>query len=469
VQFLSGGWVERNLPSNHRRKSNTYIFPNDVLSTLLQMAGGDPGTVHSGKAGAPYGNALWNYIRNSVTTDNTPETPHQLVRKVSYGPDWFFDVQQDKVLKHFYTGDTPMLVPRLYEPIWPKDGDLVMDTTYLSVQPCRPNGKPSNCCSLNIHHDWQERVPLEGDCDDLRREAQNLFEIEGGCPRDSSGRHLNRVCHESGDVRGNVSPAKLALWSHLGAAGPFVNSHGQPIGTELPMKCICRGLLNGTSADDVDYFTVGNLGQSLCGKSKFGFRPLQTVACDGTFALGKPPTDAILAGHEREGYDMTTYNKILLYERHRFSMLVTPEFVSTMVSYTQRSGNHTEWPAMGKFPFHGIADTCKAKGVSNVPFMSLAITPYIPGTPDPSVPWKNLAPFLGLCTPFTATKHFCASHQNAVLKPVVEWHIDRHEPYGTFDDGTKWMSMSWFECVTKCKREPLGTAYIGDGPHGLVV
>jgi hypothetical protein len=125
VQFMTGGWLDNNLPANRKHKSNTYIFPSDIAPTLLDMAGGDVNLLLDGKTGATYGNPLWEYISNSV--DPAKETAaKQLVRKVSYTKDFFFDVQADRTMKNFYSGDTPLLVPRLWEPIWPKDGDLLM-------------------------------------------------------------------------------------------------------------------------------------------------------------------------------------------------------------------------------------------------------------------------------------------------------------------------------------------------------
>ena len=216
-QFISGGWIDQQLPAVRKAQSNTYIFPNDIAPTLLEMAGGDVSFLLGGNKGAPYGSPMWKYIKNSIDPTMSLST-HQRVRKVSYTPDMFFDVQEARTMKFFYTGSNPMLVPRLYEPVWPKTGDLIMDTVYTSVKPCRPNGVASDCCSLNIELDWQETTPLLADCQAMRLEAQNLFAIEGGCPKDSKGRNTNLICLESGDVNGTF-PKDLTLWTHYGAAG----------------------------------------------------------------------------------------------------------------------------------------------------------------------------------------------------------------------------------------------------------
>jgi len=42
-------------------------------------------------------------------------------------------------------------------------------------------------------------------------------------------------------------------------------------------------------------------------------------------------------------------------------------------------------------------------------------------------------------------------------------------PYGTFSDGNVWESLTLPECWEKCPIQAEGTAYIGDGPHGLTV
>lgn len=123
---------------------------------------------------------------------------------------------------------------------------------------------------------------------------------------------------------------------------------------------------------------------------------------------------------------------------------------------------------MGKFPFNGAMDTCKEKNVVTVPFPVQAITPYMFGTRDPSIPFEEL-PFIGLCSPATATQYFCPSHQNAELKGVVRWSFNKLNLHGVFVDDSKWKPMGLIECTLKCRRVPEGTAYIGDGPHGLVV
>jgi Sulfatase len=125
VQFMTGGWLEKNLPANRLYKSNTFIFPSDIAPTLLGMAGANVSLLLDGKKGAPYGNAMWNYIRNSVDPTKA-QHPEQMVRKVSISNDLFFDVQENRTLKNIYTGETALQTPRLWDPIWPKNGDLLM-------------------------------------------------------------------------------------------------------------------------------------------------------------------------------------------------------------------------------------------------------------------------------------------------------------------------------------------------------
>lgn len=124
MQFMSGGWLDNNLPAGRSFKSDTYIFPHDIAPTLLAMADADVDKLLGGKSGAVYGNAMWEYIKESVSP--LPQAETQKVRKVSYTKDFFFDVQANRTMKNFYTGDTPQNVPRLWEPVWPRKGDLLM-------------------------------------------------------------------------------------------------------------------------------------------------------------------------------------------------------------------------------------------------------------------------------------------------------------------------------------------------------
>jgi hypothetical protein len=125
VQFLTGGWLEKNLPANRLYKSDTFIFPNDIAPTLLGMVGANVSLLLEGKKGTPYGNALWNYISNSINPTKVG-SPKQLVRKVSISKEYFFDVQENRTLKKIYTGENAVQMPRLWAPIWPKNGDLLM-------------------------------------------------------------------------------------------------------------------------------------------------------------------------------------------------------------------------------------------------------------------------------------------------------------------------------------------------------
>jgi len=117
--------LDKRLPSDRKYKSDTYIFPQDIAPTLLDMAGGDIALLLGDNAGANYGNAMWEYIERSVDPAKEGEQK-QKVRKVSYSKHLFFDVQTNRTMKNIYTGDEPQNVPRLWEPIWPKEGDLLM-------------------------------------------------------------------------------------------------------------------------------------------------------------------------------------------------------------------------------------------------------------------------------------------------------------------------------------------------------
>ena len=131
VQFMTGGWIDQNLPAKRRYKSETNIFVNDVTPTLLEMAGADVSFLLGNNKGAPYGTPLWKYIQNSVELTPNATKPKQKVRKVVISKEFFFDVQLNRTLKNIYTGTIPVATPRLWDPIWPKNGDLLMYVTSL--------------------------------------------------------------------------------------------------------------------------------------------------------------------------------------------------------------------------------------------------------------------------------------------------------------------------------------------------
>lgn len=144
-QFLSGGWLENNLPEGHLKSSGTFVFPIDIAPTLLEMAGADKSYLLDDRTGPVYGNGVWEYIKQSVVPGTAKET-HQMEREVSYRADLFFDVKLNETIKNMYVGLQPQFMPRHWDPIWPKNGDLLMDFGYVSVQPCRPNGTADDCC-----------------------------------------------------------------------------------------------------------------------------------------------------------------------------------------------------------------------------------------------------------------------------------------------------------------------------------
>jgi Sulfatase len=137
VQFMTGGWINQNLPANRRYKSDTNIFANDIAPTLLEMVGADVSFLLGENKGAPYGNPMWTYIQNSVDQVESPTKPKQKVRKVVISKEFFFDVQPNRTLKNIFTGNIPMATPRLWKPIWPKTGDLLMYVCELMlILPC---------------------------------------------------------------------------------------------------------------------------------------------------------------------------------------------------------------------------------------------------------------------------------------------------------------------------------------------
>lgn len=479
-QFISGGWINDQLQERRGKNSSTYIFANDITPTLLEMAGGDVNFLYGNKTGAPYGSQLWSYIKDSLDP-SMPPTNHQKVRKISYTPKMYFDVQSSGTFKFFYTGSDTMPVPRLYEPIWPKDGDLIMDSSYFSVNPCRPDNVPSDCCIMNIEQDWQENKPLSGNCQSMLQEAQRLFTIDGGCPKNSNGKNVNPICVESNEVSQDISENDVSLWTHYGAAGPFTNSEGQPL-NGLPTKCVCYGLQSDSVKKDFTYFIVRNLGPSQCGRPSWFYRlitrftpldffkkPPQSISCDGSLALDVSPKQNIIADFVAEGFDSGELKLTLFLEAAKITALNLPTTVRMLQTYVNRV-DRSDWPHLGKFPYLGsFLDSCKEKAVVPVPFSVLSITPYMFGTRDVTIPGNEQPLSPGLCIPFSAILYFCPSHQNAELKPVIEWNFEGLNPFGTFADGTRWKPMGLVECMIKCPQRALGTSYIGNGPHGVVV
>jgi Sulfatase len=493
-QFISGGWIDKQFPPSasaaapsRAAKSDTFVFVPDVAPTLLDMA--IPGAhkyLLGDRSGAVYGNPMWTYIKNSLVVPPNPTTtsagsaaasaaaaaagalmpPHQLPRRVSYGPDFYFDVQANRTVKNFYTGTSPQTSPRLWSPNYPQTSDLLMDFGYVSVMPCRPGGVALECCSLNVVDDPQEFSPAMVNCTDLHVEAQQLYEIEGGCNPDGEPQ-TNPLCVAPGGISEGQYPDAYKLWTLYGAAGPFTSASGVPVNSSIPMKCVCEGIANGTLPSEVDYYVPAIMGPTQCfSTSKTGGTMLaQGVPCSGGFAFD--PQGGMLESYQAQGYDTNLYQTLLAAEQTKKLASQRQLIVQNVRTYASRVG-YTEWPSAGRFPFNAFGlDSCPAKGVTPVPWPLVNIAAYLYGSSDPTLPAAGSP--LGLCVEFGSGKYYCPAKQNANLTAISAWDVTTNNTHATFVDGRVWTPMSAAQCRTKCAATPEGSAYIGKGEHGVLV
>ena len=346
------------------------------------MAGADPDVILEGRQGASYGNPMWEYIKASLDTTEGTSGSHQKVRKVSYTPEVYFDVQSDRTMKNFFTGSTPQSLPRLWSPLFPGNDELVTDTQYFSVNPCRPGGVPSQCCHFNIEEDPTESKPLTTDCDALYQKGKELYVIEGGCSAENSTNHM---CVDEGTIDKSGKPSDLSLWSQYGAVGPFTSKKGKPIDS-LPMKCICRFINRLSSRKNVDFFTPSIMTYSECYSSRLFNKHALAVPCDGSFVF-EPERDKRKQVRE-QGIDALATWSAQRKEQTRRITLSLPELAKMSYSYISREG-FTEWPNYGKFPYViGEYDTCKEKGITSVPWPITSVPPFYFSTTNPTIPYR---------------------------------------------------------------------------------
>jgi hypothetical protein len=352
------------------------------------------------------------------------------------------------------------------------------DPNYVSVKPCRPNGRndPLNCCLFDVTNDFQEKNPLPTNCDDLEREGKELFEIEGGCTKNENGTYNNVICLQPGDVKAGALPSKYSLWSQMGAAGPFTNSKGVPL-DGLPMKCICKSLANSADANDIDYFNLNVLAPTECDADGpfdivFGRHPALSVPCKGlpvvagSKSVANPRTTSdVFNDFVEQG--LTKLQLILLsrFERRQLIALVVPTVYRALHTFLNREG-YTEWANVFKWP-NLSGDSCSAKNATSLAYPTLTFPPYVFGGIHEAT-YPTPVPIYGLCALYADNKFFCPAFQNPLLETVTSWSYDRLNPKGQFANGSTWLPYGFLDCLTKCKVQAEGTAYIGDGPHGLV-
>jgi hypothetical protein len=350
------------------------------------------------------------------------------------------------------------------------------------VKPCRPNGrdKPLNCCLFDITNDFQERNPLPANCDDMEREGKTLFEIEGGCTKDENGTYSNVICLEPGDVKAGALPSKFSLWSQMGAAGPFTNAKGVPL-DGLPMRCICKSLANSADVNNIDYFNLNALTPTECDSDGpfdflFGRDPALSVPCKGnpvvagskigSSGVNLRKTSDVVNDFVEQG--LTKMELILLsrFERRQLIILVIPAVYRALNTFLNRTG-YTEWANVFKWP-NLSGDSCPAKNATSLAYPTTVFPPYVFGGIHEAT-FPTPAPLFGLCAYYTDNKFFCPAHQNPLLETVTSWTYDRFSPKGHFANESTWLPYGFADCLTKCKIQAEGTAYIGDGPHGLLV
>jgi hypothetical protein len=259
---------------------------------------------------------------------------------------------------------------------------------------------------------------LPANCDAMALEGKQLFVIEGGCSKDNSGKYTNPLCLQPGDLDAGAPPSKFSLWSHMGAAGPFTNSKGQPL-DGLPMKCVCESTSDLFFKAKVDYFTLDVITPTECSKKGLlGLKPPLGVSCDGSLALPSQGKSSDLYDAFGDlGLNKTKLKLLSLWEQQKLMLLGLPDLYKSLYSYLTRVG-FTEWPNVFKWPFL-TNDSCPEKGATSVAYTKVTFPPYVFGGKTESTVPEMVGP-LGLCALYASNKFFCPSHQKADLKPVVE-------------------------------------------------
>jgi hypothetical protein len=230
------------------------------------------------------------------------------------------------------------------------------------------------------------------------------------------------------------------------------------------MKCICKAAADDLDFADIDFFTAGSLTPSECFSSKTESRG-GAIPCNGELIF-EPRNDRTLS-YESIGVNATAFKELVAFQQERiFSFGPQRSLVATIFSYVQREG-FTEWPGLTKWPFVTFGlDSSAEKNANAVPASLNSVSPWLFASDNPTIAGQD-APQLGLCVLLDG-QAYCPSKQNANMTKVV-WNLEAEKVDGTFADGRRWEPMSIGECIVSCQATPEGTAYIGDGPNGLVV
>ncbi|KAL7538921.1 hypothetical protein ACHAWF_006245 [Thalassiosira exigua] len=420
-QFLTGGWINENVRSSgpaQRWVSSTYVFVNDWGPTLLEMVGGSKKYLLGDWTGASYGNQMWSYIKNSIENKSS-----QLNRSVSFSLDLYFNVTEETTHKLIYTGDLPSLTPRHWNATWPMDNDLIPDFGYMSVNPCRKDrNTPYSCCLFDLEMDPRKFSPMVTNCDEQQDVAISLYDNKEICEYHPS------ICLPNITVPNSTE--FFNLWSRYGASGPFTNSDGIPVGTELDMKCICDGFYNEskTSQTGVKSYRPGVFAPYLCGDVSIiqSAEPILGVDCKGGFT--RLPQGGVLAAYVAQGLPEEEMKQMLAEP----TPLIVPVINKAIKEYLTREG-FVEWPDFSKFPVVITnLNSCPTKLVTGVPLPVETLTLWMGEGPTGDI--TNPTPTDNLCVPWNEKFSWCPSVTNAEQKYVKAWEYNPDLPRGIFGD-----------------------------------
>lgn len=498
VQFLSGGFVEKQLETWEESKqatgtdlsydaergwsTDTYMFVHDWPVTLLEMAGFDDPEAMScaghdaDGAGASTptpgshtaGRAMWaGYL----------SAGRQLSRKVAYSDEFFLDVRESgSVYKNYYVGDKNVMFDYHWTPTYPKQGDFVPDMGYLGFRPCGNQA----CCKFDVAADPFERnfLPMTAaDCAAMKKEAEALWNMpycEPGAPR-TCGCRDERI-----DWKGPVPatpPAAVGFWTQMGGAAAFLSKDARPVAA--PLRCPCNMIKDGIAPAEVRSFIPSLFGPNVCTDDEpklvmggpAGRTPLpgSSFACRG-FVRNPIPMSATAPVWKSVGVDMGEIG-ISFADADWLARLLKKEkgniwspLNRAMAAYNNREGFYT-LPNIAKFPYvTGISDTCQQKRVVSVPVPHTQMTPWIFSSAlanNPTLPQSNDP---NVCVPWNTTFSWCPYYQGMRVAGagaadtktnwgafVKEWIHDEN-PRGVFANGSVWLPIPKDQCNSLCPK-----------------
>ncbi|CAE7631030.1 ARSB, partial [Symbiodinium sp. CCMP2456] len=368
--LFAGGWVGAKLDKNRLSPftSDTVMSINDLAETLLEMITDRP-YPDGGMRNAPgplTGVPMWKAILQKT----------QVPRKITYSEVMELRVGPDitDLKKIWFTENNTLISDGNWTPNFPNNSEFIPDLGYKYVRPCS-----TPYCYFDLYSDPSEQTNLFlGPAEEqaLRLEVLadwNLFVI-----------NTSRVR----EIDLNVpTTRKVALWTHMGASGPFLSTAAEPVIPPVA-QCWCVWIQDGLAVEDVTHVVFNLYLGPRCVDSIFAQLAPAALPCEPPLRLTQAPmpfnlSEALWAeiGFETSDFESIRQADWLFGNFSTPLPLLLLRWNFALVEGLQAMNNRTgfaNWANIEKYPFSlAYTDHCPNFDIFTAPTPVTQVTDWL--------------------------------------------------------------------------------------------